>query len=191
MMAVFYILFFSVMVAIKGGLVGHIAAYAGKAEWWKQFSDGHWAINFLTEGKVISAILSGAFIATQTSWLVGLLFAAAWFTGWIMSVGEEIGAIGRFGYHHGPYVDWLGEDEGRELGWKKGLHRGVFLGACLALAMYSIPTNEIIIIACALFPAVYFVGNNIYYRINKSDSWFYSEFLFGAVIGAILNLIIA
>lgn len=182
-------IFFALMVSIKGGLVGHIAAQFGLAEQWAKITSGKYT-GFISEGKVISGVLSAIFIGVQTDWLVGLLFGVAWFVGWVMSVGEEIGAVGRIGHNWGPYVEWLGADKGREFGWKKGLHRGVFLGACLVLAMYSIPANEVIIIACALFPAIYFLGNEIYYRINKTDSWFYSEFLFGAVIGAAIGGII-
>lgn len=185
-----FVIFFAFMVAIKGGLIGHIAKWFGKEDQWKKFQKMNFVFDFISEGKFISAVLSGVFIGFHSGWLVGLLFAVAWWLGWVMSLGEEIGAIGRLGHNWGDYVEWLGSKEGRKFGWKKGLHRGVFLGACLVLATYSIPHNEIIVIACALFPAIYFLGNEIYYRVNKSDSWFYSEFLYGALIGAFLNLIL-
>ena len=184
-----FTLFFALMVSIKGGLIGAVAAKFGVREQWEKINDIP-VVGFFTEGKTISGVLAGVLVGAHTDWIVGTLFGVAWFVGWVMSVGEEIGAIGRFGKNWGPYVEWLGADKGRKLGWKKGLHRGVFLGACLVLAMYSIPANEIIIIACALFPAIYFIGNDIYYRLHKTDSWFYSEFLFGAVIGATLSTII-
>lgn len=182
----YFILFFSFMVAIKGGLLGFIVKHLGVKNQWEKIVSLP-VLNFITEGKFISAIASGIFIGAHTEWLVGLLFAVAWFTGWAMSIGEEVGAIGRVRLNWGPYVVWLGSDEGRKLGWKKGLQRGAFLGACLVLATYSIPMNEVIVIACALFPVIYFLGNELYYRIHKSDSWFYAELLFGAVLGATLK----
>lgn len=182
-----FIAFFSFMVALKGGLIGHVFKQFGKEEKWKAFKEQNIVTNFVLDGSFLSAVASGFFIGAHTGWLVGLLFAIAWFTGWAMSIGEEVGAIGRLKLNWGPYVKWLGASEAREFGWKKGLHRGTFLGACLSLAMYSIAHNEIIILVAALFPATYFLGNEIYYRIHKSDSWFYAEFIFGAIIGAAMK----
>lgn len=139
-------------------------------------------------GKAVSSVIAGAFMAYEFDYLTGVLFAGAWFAGWTMSIGEEVGAVGRFKKQWGEYIDWLGPVKGKLFGWKKGLQRGAFLGACLSLAMYSIPYGEIIIIACALFPAIYFLGNELYYKINKTDSWLYAEIIYGAVIGASLFL---
>jgi hypothetical protein len=160
--------FFALMVAIKGGLLGL-------------------AFENPPRGLYVSSILSGLFMSVYFGWLVGLLFAIAWLIGWVMSIGEEIGAIGRFKENWGDHVRTYGSQEARSLGWKKGLQRGVFLGACLSLAMYSKTHNEIIKIGCSLFPLIYFLGNELYYRIYKKDSWFISEFLFGATIGAFLT----
>lgn len=181
--------YFAIMVGIKGGLLGKIADALGKKLQWKAFRKNK-IIDFIFDGNFLSAVLSGIFVGHYTTWLVGLLFAGAWFIGWIVSLGEEIGAIGRFGKNWGPYVDWLGAKAGRIFGWKKGLQRGVFLGACLSLAMYSVPFNELLIITCTLFPLIYFIGNDLYYRVHKADSWFYSELLIGGAIGTVLKILI-
>lgn len=102
----------------------------------------------------------------------------------VMSMGEEAGAVGRWGHAWGQYIrvkDVDGENPfGRSYGVKKALHRGVFLGALLTLATGFTP----FILAGASFPLVYFLGSTLTYLImKKPQSWTLAEPIYGAVIG--------
>lgn len=126
------------------------------------------------DGKILSAAGFGAL-----AYLAGYGFwapAAGWLLGVSPSIGEEIGAVG------GIKGNW--RPEGRKWGWKKGLIRGVFLGACLAVAF----DNTVIIWACAPFPLYSFIGVSIQQlRTGQvKASWHWYEPIMGAAIGIAL-----
>lgn len=173
---------FSLLVSIKGGLVGVILNKYGLGEWWDKFNSLP-VIGFFCEGKFISGFLAAIYVSFFIPFWSAALFGVLWWAVWSPSLGEEIGAIGRLKHSWGQYVEWLGYDEGRKFGWKKGLQRGVLIGAGL-----SIPTGSALIIGSLLFPACYFCGNQIHFSLHKSDSWFYAEIIFGAVLGAAFHI---
>ncbi len=166
-----HIIIFSILMAIKGGSHWRYvpSGWSGKnkvADW---FLDGTQLSSF------IAGIWAGVFIDPLT----GFLFGIAWWVGNMASLGEEVGAIGRLGKSWGPYLDWLGKD-GVEYGWKKGLQRGIYLGAMLALAT----GNTALIVAGAALPPVYWVGQTLHWKIKNTDSWAWAEPIYGALIGA-------
>jgi hypothetical protein len=181
------ILFFAAMYAIKGGWLDDISAV-------RLARTKSRILNRLLAGKVVSTALVFAFFSIALSSQLGvlvqyglpvydlafktpLLLMLAWLVAVSPSMGEEAGAIGRIGRHWGDYVDMWGEKEGRSYGWRKGLQRGVWLGAPFTV-LTGLPH---FIILGALFPVCHFIGQQIYYMIHKVDSWKYAEPLVGGV----------
>lgn len=159
---------------------------------------GRWfGINKITdvlEGAYVSALILLVFHGVLVDWQSGLIFALAWVLAVRPSIGEEVGAIGRYGEAWGQYLDWMPETkeltifgrsfaytEGQSYGIKKGLQRGVFAGSLLTLATGYTP----FIIAGAAFVPCYWLGATIHHSIYKKpeDAIEGSELLWGAVIG--------
>lgn len=163
------IIIFTLLYSIKGGWHWRIP---------KLKSLDHGVMGFFLDGTRLSSILALIYIAVMADDPIkGLLFGLAWFVGIMMSMGEEAGAVGRYGHAWGPYID---KGFGREYGVKKALQRGVFLGALLTLATGFTP----FIVAGATFPIVYFAGSTLTYLIEKRpQSWPYAEPIYGAMIG--------
>lgn len=186
------VLAFSALYSIKGGWHWNIPGLKAL---------DHGVVGFILDGTRLSSILAAIYIGHHADMQTGLLFGLAWFIGVCMSMGEEAGAIGRWGSAWGPYLKWmpettfyrvpkplkpvLGRDvfpiqEGQLYGWKKGLQRGVFLGALLTLATGYTP----FILAGASFPVAYFLGSSLTYLITKRPkSWTCAEPIYGAIIG--------
>ncbi|MET3414769.1 hypothetical protein [Methylobacterium sp. 1030] len=167
------VLVFAALMAIKGGWLGRIPG-------WTAFQNSNMATERIFDGSIISACLAGLYVGMIHDPLAGVAFALAWFTGNAPSMGEEAGAIGTYRRGWGDYVE---AGFPRSMGWKKGLQRGVFLGACLTLPTFLDDPSPWFILAGALFPAVYWAGQSLHYAFHKTDSWAYAEPIYGAALG--------
>lgn len=141
----------------------------------------HGVMGFFLDGTRLASILAALFIGAYQGPWIGAAFGLAWFVGTIPSMGEEAGAIGRLGHQWGPYIE---KGFGSAYGWKKGLQRGVFMGAMLTLITGFAP----FILAGALFPVLHFIGQELHYRIHKQDGWAYAEPLIGFAMGVAVQL---
>lgn len=157
----------------------------------------------LLDGKTLSTIGVFAFFAVALHLQIGALvpiglpwysiylvtpgvFALAWLIAVTPSMGEEAGAAGRWGFWWGDYKDAIypagHEDAGKPVfdrmyGIKKGLQRGVWLGAPFTLVT-GLP---IFIYLGLLFPVLHLIGQQIHYVIHKVDGWKYAEPLIGGI----------
>lgn len=186
MIEIICITFFAISYALKGGS-GNLFP------WWDNLRHKNKITERIMDGKVISTLLVFAFALLATSVLVSdrgglygvpeysvilipaLLFALGWLVSVAPSMGEEHGAIGRIGKAWGPYID---KGFGRDYGIKKGIQRGVFIGACMALATGYIP---FICFSLLFVPAV-FIGQQLSWWILKRDGWVLSEPIIGALV---------
>lgn len=158
----------AVLMRLKGG--GH----AGFVEWVATRS-GSKFLDLVLGAKFLSTVGFGLVcLLVGYPWWQAVLGAFGWLCGVAPSVGEIIGSIG------GYKGNW--RIEGEKWGWKMGAQRGVFCGACIALALW----NPAFIIAGAMFPLVYWIGVSIeqYRRGIVAAPWDWSEWFYGAVIGA-------
>lgn len=113
----------------------------------------------------------------ETDVIRGLLFGAAFILSVAPSMGEENGAIGRTGLCWGPYVD-NPDDFGRSYGIKKGIQRGVFIGAVMTLATGSLAYIPF----SALYVPLIFVTQELHWQFKREDSWAWSEPAIGLVM---------
>lgn len=129
-------------------------------------------------GKIISAVGFSALCYFLTHEWVSLLGGLGWYIGNKPSVGEILGAIG--GYR-GTWHKLQGE-ETKWTGWKQGVQRGVFTGACISLFIW----DPAFIIAGSLFPIAAWVGISINQLLTGkvNASWYIFELIWGAAIGA-------
>ena len=179
-------LIFSAIYAVKGGSLGYIPGF-------KKLKESNPVTDFILDGTRLAALLAGAYMFAHVGMSEGAQFALAWFLGTIVSMGEEAGAIGHYRKHWGPYVEWMPEAvrlfkfRGKEYftrrgviyGWKKGLQRGVWMGAALTLAT-GYPG---FILAGLTFPFCHFIGQSLWFRLTGKDSWVLAEPLIGFVFG--------
>lgn len=184
--AILTVIFCALLYALKGGS----GPYLFKR--WAELRATNKITERLMDGKVISTI--GAFLLAligtadlvvllgergvpeySAHFFVALKFAAAWLLSVAPSMGEEHGAIGRWKHAWGEYVE-LGL--GRSYGVKKGIQRGVWIGAIMTLATGFIPY----IWFSFLFVPCVFIGQELYYRVTGRDSWVLSEPIIGAVV---------
>ncbi len=185
--AIIICIFFGFLYALKGGSGNSLFG------WWADFRAKNWLTERLLDGKVISTLGAFLFGLVVTSDLVvlfgdvgvpeyrlrfqpALMIAAGWLAGVAPSMGEEHGAIGRFGYSWGPYIS--DSFFGRMYGIKKGLQRGVWMGACMTLATGFVP----FILTSLLFVPAVFIGQEITYRLTGRDGWALSEPIIGALV---------
>ena len=164
--------FFALLYALKGG--------SGKDifPWWSKLRATNRITERLLDGKVIStSLLFVVSLFVTLDILTSLVFSAAWLAAVAPSMGEEHGAIGRYKKAWGDYLDYP-DSFGRMYGVKKGLQRGVWMGACMVLATGYIPY----ICFSLLFVPCVFIGQELYFRLYKTDSWVLSEPLIGAIV---------
>jgi hypothetical protein len=129
-------------------------------------------------GKFFAALIIFVFCATLTSdWVHGLIFCVAWLLAVSPSMGEEAGAVGRWGFSWGEYID---KGFGRMYGVQKALQRGAWMGAVFTVA--GAATISIPIMAIG-FPLAHLIGQEIHWRVHKKDDWKYSEVIVGALLG--------
>ena len=108
-------------------------------------------------------------------------------------MGEEAGAAGNHKYWWGDYKDAIyppGHPDtkpggpnvrvfNRSYGIKKGIQYGMQGTSVMALSLMAWP----ILIAGALFPAAYFVGQSVKLAVTGKAGWNWSEWLWGGIIG--------
>lgn len=129
-------------------------------------------------GKFVAGIIVFLFCAAVSgNWIHGLMFLMAWLLAVSPSMGEEAGAIGRVGHWWGKYKD---AGFTRSYGILKGVQRGAWMGAVFTVA--GATTLSIPIMAIG-FPLAHFIGQELYFRIHKSDDWKYAEVLVGSLLG--------
>lgn len=182
---------FAALYAIKGG-----SGYRFFPNW-NYVREKNRVYDRLLDGKVITPLLACLFFYIATGdFGHAVLFAGAWLLAVAPSMGEEHGAIGRFDFEelgrHDTLIDkikhsttalggYLRKDQthrGRFYDVKKGLQRGVWMGAFMTLATGFIPY----ICFSFLFVPCVFVGQEIGYRITGKDGWALSELIIGAVL---------
>ncbi len=150
-------------------------AYILKGGQFNKYLDG---LPSFIGGKFFAALIIFIFCSAVTSdWVHGLIFCAAWLLAVSPSMGEEAGAIGRWGHWWGRYKD---AGFTRSYGILKGVQRGAWMGAVFTVA--GATTLSIPIMALG-FPLAHFIGQEIYFRIHKTDNWKYAEFFVGALLG--------
>jgi hypothetical protein len=163
------IVFFSMMYAVKGGS-GNIFKN------WDSIRARNEVLDRLLDGKVLSTLLIWSVVTALTAngW-EGAKWAAAWLLAVTPSMGEEHGAIGRLKKSWGPYIN---KGFGRSYGIKKGLQRGVWMGACMAVATGFTP----FLWASLLFVPTVFIGQEINWHLYQTNGWRAAEPLIGAVV---------
>lgn len=183
------ILFFGFAYALKGGSGANIFP------WWGRLRESNVILERLLDGKVISTLgvfLFSLFILTPVmvtissgefgvpeydlDFMASLLIAAAWLLSVAPSMGEEHGAIGDHKEAWGQYV--TNEDFGRLYGVKKGIQRGVWMGAFMALATGYLP----FVCFSLLFVPCVCVGQILNRIILKQRGWTLAEPIIGAVV---------
>ncbi len=172
-----YIVIFSLLHMIKGGLLVSIPAVENAIK--------KPVFKYVFDGKIVSSLvcIPVCILAGFPEWQA-MIFAAAWWVSMSPSLGEEIGAIG--GYK-GVWLDLDGNEDytikNTEGGWKKGVQRGIFTGAILSLAAW----NPLLVIAGATFPVCVWCGISIGQlysgNIQEHKGWRIYEGIFGAAIG--------
>ena len=132
----------------------------------------------LGDGTIVSSILVflSIFILYDLSYAIYAVIA--WLLAVTPSMGEEAGAIGRYKYAWGDYID---KGFTRSYGIKKGLQRGAWMGAMFTL-FFGSPYIFIPFLTLG-FIGSHFIGQELYYRIHKTDSWAYAECLLGFIFG--------
>ena len=162
---------FAIAYMLKGGWLGKIQGWDDRVK----------ELGFagkLLGGKLLSGFLVFLFCAVDSGdWLLASMLTVAWFLAVSPSMGEEAGAIGRWGHWWGKYRE-RGFD--RMYGVLKGVQRGAWMGAVFTVA--GATTLSIPIMALG-FVAAHFIGQEIYYRLHGRDSWAYAELMVGALLG--------
>jgi len=177
------VIIFAIAYAIKGGWIG-------KIQGWDEWRDSQpIAIQKITGGKFISALLVFVFLLLSSfDPVYAVVMLAAWLLAVSPSMGEEAGAIGRWGTWWGDYrvAVYPNTDKfvfNRSYGVLKGVQRGVWMGAVFTVAGATALSIPIMGLG---FVAAHFAGQELYYRLHKRDSWAYSEPMIGALIGICL-----
>lgn len=165
--------FFALAYAIKGGS-GNIL------ENWNKVRNSNKILERLMDGKVLSTIMVFVFavIAFEGSEYYAVALPLAWLVAVAPSMGEEHGAIGDY---KGALPGYLRQDQthrGREYDVKKGLQRGVWMGAAMTLATGFVP----FIWVSLLFVPVVFLGQCIDRLVMENPGWKITEFFIGAII---------
>jgi len=170
----------AVLMAIKGGWLGHIPKF-------NELRESSRVAGFLLDGSNVSAALFIPLcLGLGVAWPFALLAGAAWFAGNMISMGEEASAVGGYKGGWAKIAGVIVEIRGatRLSGIKSALQRGAWTGAMLCLAM---PSAAFILAGFAFIPC-YWIGISIaQLQSKKLDAgWAYAEPIWGAVIGAAL-----
>jgi len=178
-------LIFAIAYAIKGGWIGKIQGWDA----WRKSQPK--ALSMILDGKFIAGLIVFVFILLSSfDPIYSLVMLTAWLLAVSPSMGEEAGAIGRYGHWWGDYHDAVYSDTSkpvfnRSYGVLKGVQRGVWMGAVFTVAGATALSIPIMGLG---FVAAHFIGQELYFRLHGRDSWAYSEPLVGALIGVCLFL---
>lgn len=173
MVFVVSIIVFAVLYAIKGGSGAEVFRN------WNHVRSKSAILDTILDGKTLSTI--GAIIVGSIGTgnvTQGVLIGLAWLVAVSPSMGEEHGAIGD---HKGMLPAYLERDitvRGRKYDVKKGIQRGVFMGAAFALATGFTG----FIAASLLFVPCVWAGQSLNRIILKTPGWTLAEPLIGAVV---------
>lgn len=168
-----YAILCGILYAIKGGSL----AYFVKG--WNKIREESLIFDVLLDGKVLSTV--GAIIlgAVGTGNVTdGVMIGLAWLIAVSPSMGEEHGAIGDY---KGALPNYLERDmtvRGRKYDVKKGIQRGVFMGAAFALATGF---TGFIVASLLFIPCVY-IGQSLNRLILKVPGWTLAEPLIGGIV---------
>lgn len=164
-------LWFAAAYALKGG-------WLSKIPFIERVEKSGWVQGRLLDGLNLSVMLLSAYcVSLGMSVFETLALTITWMATVTMSIGEEVGSVGRFGKWWGEYRDY---GFGRSYGMKKALQRGCWNGALFALLTGNLMCIPFMTIG---FVVAYFVGQEIYWRIYKKDSWAFAEPVYGFIIG--------
>lgn len=164
-----WVLVFAVLYAIKGGSGNLIPN-------WEKVRATNAVTERLMDGKVLSTVLLALIMFIPDVTIIEhVLVTIMWLVSVAPSMGEEHGAVGRWKHAWGQYIDY---GFGRMYGVKKAIQRGVFIGACMALATGFTPY----ICFSLLFVPAIFIGQELSYRILKKDGWTIAEPIIGALV---------
>jgi hypothetical protein len=177
-LSIITVIWFAIAYAIKGG--------QGKSFFrnFKKVRDSHPILERLLDGKVLSTLMVliwACFVTVWTQSNIGGMDTAelsvvaitlAWLLSVAPSMGEEYGAIRND--KTSPYLLYFD----REYGIKKAIQRGVFIGACMALA-----TGSLLFIVSAALLFVPLAWLALHYAPAKIfDRWGWSEILIGGFV---------
>lgn len=175
---------FAIAYMLKGG-------WLGKIQGWDDLVQKLGFAGKLLGGKFLAGLVVFVFCAiTSGDWVYGLTMLIAWVLAIPPSMGEEAGAIGRWGYWWGDYKDAVYPQGhikagmpvfNRSYGILKGVQRGAWIGAVFTVAGATVLSIPIMAIG---FVAAHFIFQEIYFRINKIDSWAFVEPIIGSLLGA-------
>lgn len=178
--SIFIAILFTIAYPLKGGQGGAIFTN------WKRVRARHVIYDRLLDGKVISTLivflgLSGLTFLTHANignmpnqWMSVVWITALWLLAVAPSMGEEQAAIYN-SLTNNPYQRYP-DDFGRMYGIKKGVQRGVWMGACMTMAtgcIWFIPAS------LAYVPIIWVTHN--YGPNNKLDNWGWGEVFIGAI----------
>lgn len=136
-------------------------------------------LDCLTDGKVLSTV--GVLILVTClsgNMTTAILFALAWIVAVSPSMGEEHGAIGDYKGALPAYLDRSMTDRGRAYDIKKGIRRGVFIGAAFALVTGCAG----FIAASLLFVPAVWIGQTVNRLVTRQPGWTLAEPLIGAIV---------
>lgn len=166
-----YIFLFALAYALKGGVLEKFKNYERARE----------------NSKILSALLNAKFLSISPVLAAGLIYMSEWYdpiliiTAWFAaiapSMGEEHGAVGDKDGALPTYLKRGISDRGRGYDVKKAIQRGVWMGACFAVATW----NPIFILTSLLFVPLIWIGQTLNYLILRERGWTLAEPLIGSV----------
>ena len=160
--------------ALKGGSGKHVFTN------WAEVRHRNRIFERLLDGKVISTLcLFTALMVVTFDVYLSLAMSIAWLAAVAPSMGEEHQAIGHSTHWGGAYK-MHEADFGRMYGVKKGLQRGVWMGACFAIVTGYVPY----LCFSLLFVPMVYIGQDLRARHTGNRhavDWCYAEFLIGAI----------
>lgn len=166
------VLICAVLYAVKGGS-GNVFKN------WNKVRDKSLILDRLLDGKVLSTLLMGIFciFATQDG-VMTIALMTAWIVAVSPSMGEEHGAIGDYKGALPMYIERALTQRGRSYDIKKGLQRGVFMGASFAV----VTGFTGFIIASLLFVPCVYIGQSLNRILMKVPGWTLAEPLIGGIV---------
>lgn len=166
-----YIFLFALAYALKGGVLELFRNYERVRE----------------NSRILAALLNAKFLSIFPVLAAGLIYMDVWWQpvailiAWLVaiapSMGEEHGAVGDFKGALPAYLERGISDRGRSYDIKKALQRGVWMGACFAVATW----NPVFILTSLLFIPCIWAGQSLNYLILRERGWTLAEPLIGAV----------